>query len=71
MTGVYQSVWRCNILDSYTLFLFQKKREKKRKKVAGGIGFSDFRVDYKATVIKRVWWYHKTEIQINEMGFKA
>lgn len=38
----------------------------RKKKEGGGIGFPDFRLHYKATVIKMVWFWHKPDRSVEQ-----
>ena len=72
MTILPNTIYRFNMILIKLPMAFFKELEKKlhnsygntktvlrRKNGAGGINFPDFRLHYKATVIRKVWYWHK------------
>ena len=49
---ISQSVWKCKKTSNSQSNLWKKNE-------TGGINLSDFRLYYKATVIKTVWYWYK------------
>ena len=82
MTVVPKAIYRFNVspiilLRSFSITLEQKilqitKTVLRKKNGAEGINLSDFRLYYKATVIKTIWyWQNKKKYESMEQGRKS